>query len=128
MKQKRNRFYWAIKIGQRQYEAQRLAHLYMTGAFPASEVDHRDLDSLNNRWENLRAATGSQNLANRGLAKNSSTGFKGVSFNKEKRKYKAHITVSRRQHHIGYFDTPEDAHAAYVECARNHFGEFARAA
>ncbi len=106
------------------YEASRLAWLYMTGRPPEAEVDHRDVDCLNNRWANLRAATRSQNNANRKTPPNTIVGLKGVQ--KRRKKWVAKIKAGGVQKYLGTFDTPEAAHEAYTEAARAAFGEFAR--
>lgn len=87
-------------------------------------VDHIDGDSLNNTRSNLRIATRGQNRANSRPNRNNTTGFKGVR--RRGTRYRAEITVDKKTTYIGTFDTPEAAHAAYVEAAKQHFGEFAR--
>lgn len=120
--------YVGIRVGGRKYFAHRLAYLYMTGAWPPGDIDHRDMDRLNNRWSNLRSATRSQNKANCTLRSDNTTGFKGVSFFKQTSRYHAKIEVRGKHLHLGFFETPEAAHAAYAAAAKHHFGEFARAA
>jgi len=87
-------------------------------------IDHRDGDPSNNRWNNLRRATPSQNNANRRLQQNNAWGLKGVS--RHRSRWRASIRKDRRTHHLGVFSTPQAAHAAYVAAARKLFGEFAR--
>jgi hypothetical protein len=70
--------YRYIRIGQRQYAAHRLAWLYVTGEWPASHLDHRDMERTNNSLGNLRPASHSQNQANRPKQANNTSGFKGV--------------------------------------------------
>lgn len=118
----------SVMINGKRYLAHRLAFLYMVGRWPSHEIDHRDLDTLNNRWSNLREATRSQNAANQSIQIRNTTGFKGVRFHKAAGRYVATIKVNKVAQHLGCFDTPEEAHAAYVAAAKNHFGEFARAA
>jgi len=123
--QKRNHTtYCGICISQKQYLAHRLAWLYMTGDWPSSEIDHRDCNGLNNRWNNLRLATPSQNGAN----KRARNGLKGVSFVKRISRFHAKIKFHGLTRHIGYFDTAEEAHAAYMAAAKDLQGEYARAA
>lgn len=90
------------------------------------ECDHIDLDALNNRRKNLRLATRQQNAANRGRFVNCTSGFKGVYFDKKLYRWRAMIKVDGIKRHIGHFDTPEEAHAAYCKAAEKYFGEFAR--
>jgi HNH endonuclease len=117
--------YRKITINGRQYRAHRLAWFYMTGEWCSLAIDHRDGDPSNNRWDNLRRATVSQNNANRRLQRNNACGFKGVAQN-EWGRWRAGIHKNGRKHHLGFFRTPRAAHSAYVAAARKLFGEFAR--
>jgi hypothetical protein len=122
--------YRQIIVDGAHYKANCLAWLYMTGKWPTGDVDHRDTDRLNDKWGNLRKATRSQNAANRKRHHNNSSGFKGVHFRKDRasRPWAASIGVNYHRHHLGFFETAQEAHAAYVAAAIKHFGEFARAA
>lgn len=115
--------YVRIRIRNKCYFAHRLAWLYVTGAWPEHEIDHRDRDRANNRWTNLRQATRAQNSANK-LAK-TSTGFKGVKI--ANGRFRASMTVAGKRIELGRFDTAEAAHAAYMNAANDAFGEYARA-
>lgn len=110
------------------HKAHRIAWLMMTGEWPTTGIDHIDTDRSNNRWANLRAADQVQNSANASRSKRNTTGFKGVSWDKSRGRYVAHICHQRRQKWLGHFDDPAEAHAAYVAAAKRLFGEFARAA
>ncbi len=118
--------YRSIRIFDWPFLGHRLAWLYMTGGWPPIGVDHRDLDGLNNRWTNLRLATKAQNAANTRAPRNSTTGHKGVSWSKTNRKFRAYIRAGGRQKWLGYFDTAEEASAAYQSAAAEVYGEFAR--
>jgi hypothetical protein len=88
------------------------------------QVDHWNLNGLDNRRENLRIATQSQNNANKGLLSNNTSGFKGVY--KKGRRFAAIIWSNKKEIWLGSYLTPEEAHAAYCKAAREYFGEFAR--
>jgi hypothetical protein len=115
---------WQIRLFGKSYYRSRLAWFYMTGCWPEAEIDHRDLNSLNDCWGNLREATGSQNRANT-TRSNTRFGLKGVCVNGNK--YSAQISISGRRKYLGVFDTPDLAHAAYVNVAQKIHGEFFRA-
>lgn len=122
--------YRQIRIDGEIYLAHRLAYFWMTGKWPAETVDHMNRDRDDNRWCNLRAASYSQNNANAISRSSSKTGLKGVSFapQAKRRPWAARICKNRKHKHLGYFATPEEAHAAYDRAARDLHGEFARAA
>lgn len=87
-------------------------------------VDHRDGNGLNNRRDNLRPATEHQNRGNQGLLHSNSSGFKGVD--RDRRSWRARITIDGKRRHLGNFDTATEAALAYDAAAREVFGEFAR--
>lgn len=89
-------------------------------------IDHINGNGLDNQRINLRIATNSQNLANRGLNKNNSSGYKGVSFNKRKNQWRAYITCKGICKHLGYYTSKERAAKEYNRVAFEAFGEFAK--
>lgn len=99
------------------YLAHRLAWLYVHGEFPAGPLDHKDRNRTNNRIDNLRPVNGSQNQQNRVAQRNSTSGLKGVCWDKSRQKWSAHIRVDDKQKTIGRYDTREAAYAAYVRVA-----------
>jgi HNH endonuclease len=115
-----------IGVGGRKYQASRLAWLWMTGEWPRDQIDHADTDPSNNRWANLRQATGTQNGANTRARSRNAIGLKGVSWYKRYDKYQAQIQTQGRQIHLGYFDIAQDASFAYDVAARSLFSPFAR--
>ena len=121
--------YRKIGIDGVSYRSIRLAVLYMTGRWPKDQVDHIDGNPINDRWENLREADLIQNQHNSRKHRDRSSSFKGMTKSKTPRSkpYIARIKVGDRRLFLGYFVTPEEAHAAYVAAAEKHFGEFARA-
>ena len=117
--------YATIAIDNHTYRTHRVIWAYVTGEWPDTEVDHRDTNRQNNRFENLRKASTEQQRMNMSLHRDSQTGFKGVSKNKEFG-FRARIWLNKKEVTLGYFATAEEAHAAYVEAANKHFGAFAR--
>ena len=118
--------YLRIMIDGRKYQSHRLAFLWMTGDWPKDEVDHIDGERMNNRWDNLREATQSQNQANSKIKSTNTSGLKGASFHKQRQKWLAQIQINSRQRFLGYFDTKEEAHESYCSAAIKLQGEFAR--
>jgi hypothetical protein len=121
--------YLEIAIDGVLYFSHRLAWLYVTGAWPEDQIDHVNLDKVDNRFENLREATGSANAGNTRAHKRNKIGLKGVHYYAPTNKYVASIGVGQgRVKKLGYFKTPEAAHEAYKRAAEEYFGEFARVA
>jgi hypothetical protein len=120
--------YRVIQIDGWSYKASRLAWFYHYGRWPSPRADHRDLDRDNNRIENLREATDSQNAANVGLLSSNTSGFKGVSRASPNRTkpWKAEIRKDQKRKFLGYFGTAEEASAAYIAAAKVVHGEFSR--
>lgn len=126
-----NKFYVMRRIPKTHNEREYLHRLVLSrmlgrDLLPTEDVDHTNMNPLDNRRENLRLATRSQNLANTKTRSNNTSGFKGVYFDKTKQKWRAIITVNKEIKRLGRFDTPEEAHAAYCEAAKHYYGEFAR--
>jgi hypothetical protein len=120
-----------IGIDGKRYAAHRLAWLYVHGRWPSNGLDHRNLDNSANRLKNLRQAAQSQNTANCRKKRSNSSGYKGVSLSKDKRRrtaprWQAQIKVRGRTIHLGRFTSKIVAAKAYRGAARKHFGEFAR--
>ena len=118
--------YRYISIDGTQHSEHWLAWFYVYGRWPTDEIDHINGVPNQNWFANLRAATHRQNMINAKRQCSNTSGFKGVCYSKEMRRWKAEIRIERRKRHLGYFDTPEAAHDAYKTAAVEAFGEFAR--
>lgn len=105
-------------------KAHRLAWLFTHGRWPVDQIDHIDGDGLNNRIANLREANNAQNQHNKSANSNSKSGVKGVCWHQEHKKWRANIRQDGRYRHLGYFDTVEEAKAAYDAAAELCHGEF----
>ena len=117
--------YVAIGVDGTTYRAHRLAFLYMLGYIPAL-IDHEDMDKCNNRWSNLRVASGSDNQANKRVTARNKLGVKGVSRNGKG--FAAQLTKGGIKYRSTTYPTIEQAAEAYAELARIHHGEYARSA
>lgn len=120
---------WCVNDGYAFNQAYGRMHRFLVSAPKDRMVDHINGDKLDNRKENLRFATNSQNQANRRVARGASK-FKGVTWQKRKcdasRGYwKAQIVVNGELHYLGKYNTDLEAAKAYNEAAVRFFGEFA---
>lgn len=100
-------------------------HRFLINAPDDMQIDHINGNRLDNRRENLRLATNSQNAMNQGKRKNNTSGFKGVSWHKPNKKWLAHIRLNSKTIHLGLYTTRELAYAAYCDACVKLHGEFA---
>lgn len=107
------------------YKAHRLAFLYVYGRWPVGRLDHRNRVCDDNRIQNLREATASENATNQLRRPANSSGFKGVDYHKASGKWRARVSKSRKVFCLGYHATPQDAAQAYDAKALELHGEFA---
>lgn len=121
--------YFRIVLTYRGRERRRLAHrivfALVHGRWPSDQLDHREGVKAGNGIDNLREATRSENNQNHKLRSTNTSGFPGVHWHKRTRmrtrKWVASISANGRTFHLGYFATPEAAHAAYLAAkARLH--------
>ncbi len=118
--------YIKISVNGTRYYAHRLAWAVMNGETTAKHIDHINGDRSDNRICNLRECTDSTNRMNTGMWKTNTTGYKGVTYFKSRGKYVAQTTLNCKHKTLGYFDTPEEASAAYQSFVKEHHGEFYR--
>lgn len=116
--------YIRIRMCRKNYYAHRLAWLYVHGTWPARRLDHKNGDPADNRIENLREATASQNSANSKRRSDNTTGFKGVVIHQGA--YAASVQVNGRRIMRSGLPSAADAALVYERMATENFGEFAR--
>jgi len=119
--------YYTVTIKQVRYLAHRVVYALHYGVDPGDmQIDHINGNGLDNRIENLRLATNSQNSMNRRMQKNNSSGMRGVFWNQRRKAWMAYIKINKKQKIIGYFKTIHEACCAYESEAAILFGEFKR--
>lgn len=117
--------------GYGQVFSHRLAWVYNHGHLDTDqEIDHIDGNPANNRMNNLRLATSSQQKQNKSVQSNNRCGLKGAYFHSWRtgKKWRTQIKTEKGLIFLGYFATAEEAHEAYKCAALHYFGEFARVA
>jgi len=114
--------YKIIRVEGVRYRDSRLAWFYMTSQWPTGTIDHIDGNPCNNTFQNLRDVSTAGNNQNqrRAHSRNKTGGFLGVSKQKHSRRWRARICTNGVQKILGWFDTPEEAHQAYVAAKRLH--------
>jgi hypothetical protein len=115
--------YIQISVNRKIYLAHRLAWLWMTGNWPADQIDHINGERSDNRWTNLREATSSQQNSNTRISRNNTSGYKGVTWCHGK--YVAQIVHNGKTYYLGRFTCPKQAAKVRRQKARELHGEFA---
>jgi hypothetical protein len=110
--------YRRVRVDREAFPAHRLAWFWMTNKWPTHQIDHIDGDPTNNRWSNLREVTDGQNKQNQKAHRKNSSGLLGVSWYGPSKLWTARIQVEGKQRYLGRFNTPEEAHAAYLKAKR----------
>lgn len=106
--------YKLLRADRRSYAQHRLAWLYMTGSWPEAQVDHRNGQRDDNRWDNLRSATDAQNRQNMAKKRGTRATLQGVTWFPRDQRWMARIGLNYKSHFLGYYDTESEAHQAYL--------------
>ena len=119
--------YMSVRVDSEQYLVHRIIWWHLTGQDPGElEVDHKDLNRVNNSWHNLRLATTSQNRANCLRRRTTKSLHKGAYAVTGSSLYQSSIRYQGKSIYLGTFPTPEEAHAAYCKAAAELHEDFAR--
>jgi hypothetical protein len=102
-----------------------LERMLKRGLVNGEKTDHINHDGLDNRRENLRLATNQENSHNQRAIENCSSVYKGVSWDKNRKKWRVYIKYKNIKHHVGRFDSEIEAAKAYDQVAIGLFGNFA---
>lgn len=116
--------YVVFGINEKKMYAHR-AIFFMHHGFLPKNIDHINGNKLDNRIENLREATTSQNGHNTFIRKNNTSGIKGVSWSKKLQKWHARIRVDYQRIHLGYFDNIEEAVPVLELARKKYHGQYA---
>lgn len=114
-----NKYYYVVWAWSKIWLSHRIIFLWHHGYLP-KRIDHIDGCSLNNKIENLREVTQSQNLQNIRKKKTNTSGYKGVSWSKRRECWVAQITVDRKCRNLGGYQTKELAYEAYQAAAAKY--------
>ena len=119
--------YYQVRIKNVCYSAHRLVWYLSTYLDPGLDcIDHSDGDQTNNAIENLRIANWAGNSFNRAKSASNTSGYKGVSFKKDKQKWYVQIKANGKHVYLGTYTNLEEAAEAYNQAALAHHGIFAR--
>ena len=115
--------YYQVRHGGSTHGWHRLVWEHFNGPKPdGMDIDHSNNDRVDNRVENLQLLTPKQNCRHCRAYANNSTGYPGVSWYKQARKYVARIRVDGCRKHLGYFDDPQEAYQAYLDAKIKYHG------
>ena len=112
--------YRNIMIDNISYQAHRLAWLYVYGKWPEKDLDHINLERDDNKIVNLREVDDSENKQNQRMYSNNTSGYKGVCWCKNRKKWVASITKNYKTQILGSFEDPLEASKAYIEGAKKY--------
>jgi hypothetical protein len=123
---KREKGHIQIQYKGKIYRAHNIVWLMHNKELPKQIIDHINCNPSDNRIENLRLATNSQNLANRTKTKANTSGYKGVWWNNQLKKWSAEIKKDYKKYYLGSFSSAEEAHIVYKQHSKLLFKEFSR--
>jgi hypothetical protein len=118
--------YAARSVGGRTNRKMIYLHRLIVVAKDGENVDHINGDKLDNRKQNLRIVTQQQNRYNSEIRNDNKSGYKGVHYHKQSKRWYAYVGAGVDRSYLGYFDNPHDAARMYNFWAIDIYGEYAR--
>lgn len=112
--------YRIIYVLGKKYRAGRLAWFWVTGEMPKQQIDHIDRNRSNDKFSNLREVDPRENVINRGIPKNNTSGVIGVTWYKNLKKWCAQIEINNKNNNLGYFKEKSDAVLARYNAEKEH--------
>ena len=116
--------YRVIKIYGKRYRAHRIIFMMHYGYMP-KYIDHIDGDRLNNKIENLRECNHNENMHNRKISSNNTSGIKGIIWHKKRKKWWPQIMVNCKRIKLGMYDDLELAELVITEARDLYHKRFA---
>lgn len=114
------RSYWRVRVKNSRFVAHRVIWLIVTGEWPENEIDHINGDGTDNRWDNLRSVTHSENCRNRRMRSDNKSGQTGVFWCRKSLRWTVQIKVDGKQKKLGSFKDKDAAITARKQAEREH--------
>jgi len=109
-----------INLGRKIRKEHRLAWMWMTGEHPPPQIDHRNRIATDNRWDNLRRSSHSENRRNTSKRRDNTSGQTGVCWHAASGRWHAVCTINGKAHSVGYFDDCQEAGEAVRDYRIRH--------
>lgn len=117
--------YRVVRFNNKLYRVHHIVYLMFNGVLP-KRIDHINQNRSDNRIENLRVATDSENNCNKTVQANNSTGYKNVRWHERIKKYEVSVQINKERKYIGVFEDLELADLAAQMAREKYHGQFAR--
>lgn len=125
------KYYWYENVDNNGYHSVKArdfelnCYIKMPWVIAGKNYDHRNRNPFDNRKSNLRKSTYLENVRNHSTRKDNTSGFSGISWDKNAFRWRAYIYINRKQIYLGVFENKEDAIKIRLRAEKEHFGEFA---
>lgn len=116
--------YCSIYIKGALFPAHRLAFLYMNGLMPVNFIDHVNGNPFDNKFDNLREASHLENMRNKKMRKDNTSGYVGIEYVNKSNRWRAVCNTGGKKNFLGSFASKEEASEAYNDFAKLKYGEF----